>query len=77
MVVPHVTSIAALMLQANPSLMQADIEDLLKTTALPILAGSAHVYDGSALTTVSWGDDATGAGLVQADAAVAAAAALP
>jgi subtilisin family serine protease len=76
MAAPHVTSVAALVLQKNPSLTQAQVESILKTTALPIAAGSATVFDISpaqAYYTYSWGANAVGAGLIQADAAVAAA----
>ena len=73
---PHVTSVAALMLEKTPSLTQGTIESILKSTALPIAAGSAMVFDifTNAFQTISWeldGYEATGAGLVQADAAVA------
>jgi len=77
MATPHVSAVAALMLQKNPSLNQASIESILKTTALPIphntlmtiysIAPSLGWYD------MIWGgSEATGAGLVQADSAVAA-----
>jgi len=67
MATPHVSAVAALMLEANPSLSQANIESILKKTAIRIRAGSAEVFfDGPQ----SWDSDATGSGLVQADAAV-------
>lgn len=72
---PHVASVAALLLQRNPRLRQADVESLLKSTALPVPAGSATVYDLSPVPgfyTVTWEGNATGAGVVQAEAAVAA-----
>ena len=75
MATPHVASLAALIMQKNPALTQAQVEAILKATALPIPAGSATVFDISptqAYYTYSWGDDATGSGLVQADAALAA-----
>ena len=88
MATPHVTSVAALMLDKNPSLSQAQVEMKLKTTALDIVPGSASVFDivdqdGDTVTrefiTVDWElepfpgpYEATGAGLVQADAALAA-----
>jgi hypothetical protein len=53
-----------------------DVESILKSTALPIMPGSMEIYDLSPTLgwyTYSWGEDATGAGLVQADDAVAAA----
>ncbi len=74
MAAPHVTGVAAQMLEKNPTLDQWQIEDILKTTALEIPAGSMEIYDLSPALgwyTYSWGDDATGSGLIQADAAVA------
>ncbi len=72
---PHVTGVIATMLQKNPYLTQTQVENILETTALPIPAGSMTVWDLSPVQgfyTYSWGDDATGSGLVQADAAIAA-----
>jgi subtilisin family serine protease len=77
---PHVASLAALILQKNPALTQAEVESILKTTALPIpAAGSRSIFDLSAPGVVSWDTDcfgipcnAVGAGLVQADAALGA-----
>jgi subtilisin family serine protease len=70
MATPHVTGIVALMLQKNPSLNQALVEEILKETALPIPNGSAYVYDFDHWAEFSWYSNATGAGLVQADAAL-------
>jgi len=75
---PHVAGIAALMLQADPSLMQADVEAILRGTADAIpFSGTQLVADPSyGVIAVSWGLDglnAVGYGLVQADAAVDAA----
>lgn len=64
---PHVTSAAALLLEKEPTLLQADIESILKSTALAIPAGSADVFFVGLQT---WGDDATGSGLIQVDAAL-------
>jgi subtilisin family serine protease len=75
MATPHVASVAALMLQKNPGLNAAAIERIMESTALKIGAGRATVWDLSPVQgyyTYSWGRDATGAGLLQADAAVAA-----
>ncbi len=75
MATPHVTAVAAQMLEKNPTLDQAQVESVLKSTALPIPAGSMLIYDLSPTLgwyTYSWGADATGAGLVQADGALAA-----
>jgi subtilisin family serine protease len=80
MATPHVAAIAALMLQKNPALTQAQVEATLKTSALPVPAvGSRDIYDFSAFGTVTWDTDcsgtpcdAVGAGLVQADSALLA-----
>ena len=79
---PHVAATAAMLLEKNDGLTQSDIEDILESTATPIAAGSAQVWDpfhvdadGDAdpsFVTMTWGDDATGAGLLQVDGAVAA-----
>jgi subtilisin family serine protease len=75
---PHVTSVVAMMLQKNANLIQAQVETILETTALPIAAGSMTVYyltsevHPEGFYLYSWGADATGSGLVQADAAVVA-----
>lgn len=75
---PHVTSVVAMMLEKSPGLTQGAVETILETTALAIPAGSASVFDifTNTFATISWeldGYEATGAGLIQADAAVAAA----
>ncbi|MFX0183404.1 MAG: S8 family serine peptidase [Candidatus Hodarchaeota archaeon] len=70
MATPHVSAVAALMLEANPSLSQANIEAILKKTAIRIQAGSAVVFF---VGPQSWDRDAVGSGLIQADAAVNAA----
>jgi subtilisin family serine protease len=73
MATPHVTGVAAQMLQKDPGLDQAQVEEILKGTALAIPAPSSMtIWDYSAEAQISWGADATGAGLVQAGAAVAA-----
>lgn len=70
---PHVAGIAALMLQKNPGLTQGDVESILESTALRLGAGCRTVAQPSGpAQTICWGADATGAGLVRADAAVAA-----
>lgn len=73
MAAPHVAGLAALLLQKNPSLQQASVESILKSSALPLPPGSLTVADGSGgSATYSWGADATGSGLVQANAALTA-----
>jgi subtilisin family serine protease len=72
---PHVTGIAAQMLEKDEALTQTQVESILKSTALPIPPGSMLVFDLSptqGFYTYSWGADATGSGLIQGDAAVAA-----
>lgn len=74
MAAPHVAGIAALMLQKNPALSQAQVEYILEATAIPLPAGCRDVVDPLVgPTSVCWGADATGAGLVTADLALAAA----
>jgi subtilisin family serine protease len=72
MATPHVSGVVALMLDKNPSLVQSTVESKLKATALPIAAGSMLIWDYNQPAFVTWGLDATGSGLVQANAAVAA-----
>ncbi len=67
MATPHVSAVAALMLQKNPSLVQIEIETILKDTSLPVPPGSANVFNAG---FQSWGADATGKGLIQADLAL-------
>ena len=72
---PHVTGVVAQMLEKNPTLNQMQVESILKFTALDIPAGSMDIFDLSPVEgwyTYTWGTDATGSGLIQADAALAA-----
>jgi subtilisin family serine protease len=73
---PHVSAVAALMLEKNPTLTQTEVESILKSTALPIPSGSMTIYDISPAPgwyTMTWGgSEATGSGLIQADAAIGA-----
>lgn len=78
MACPHVSGVAALMLQVNPTLMQADVEARLKssTDIIPDEGWHSVADPDYGVITVEWGYDgfdAVGAGLLQADAAVAAA----
>jgi subtilisin family serine protease len=72
MAAPHVAGIAALMLQKNASLQQSDVETILESSAIPLPAGSRQIVDPNtgAMTTITWGDDAAGAGLAMADRAL-------
>ena len=66
---PHVTGTVALMLQKNPGLSAAQAETILENTAVPMAPGCATVAaDGS----TCWASDATGHGLLDASAALAA-----
>jgi subtilisin family serine protease len=71
---PHVSAVAALMLEKNPTLTQTEVESTLKSTALPIPPGSMTIYDISPTPgwyTMTWGaPEATGSGLIQADVAI-------
>lgn len=80
MAAPHTAAVAALMLEKNPALTQAQVEAKLKATALPIPAGfggdlriSGFIPPSTISDPQVWGANATGSGLIQADAAVAAA----
>ena len=75
MAAPHVTGTVALMLQKNPSLTQAQAETILQNSAVPLAAGCRDVIlvpGGTTPEEICWGANATGAGLLNAAAAVAA-----
>ncbi|HET7563463.1 MAG TPA: S8 family serine peptidase, partial [Gemmatimonadaceae bacterium] len=69
---PHVAGIVALMAQKQPSLTASEAEDILERTAVPLPPGSRTIRnpDGTS-SVVTWGADATGAGLATANAALA------
>ncbi len=81
---PLTAGVAALMLEKNPALTQATVESILKATALPMAGSDSRtgVLDPFITGTIispSWDTDCggyacdpVGAGLVQADAALAA-----
>jgi subtilisin family serine protease len=71
---PHVTGTVALLLQKNPSLTQAQAESILESSAVPLAAGCRSVLPdlGVPPEEICWGADATGSGLLDAAAAVAA-----
>jgi subtilisin family serine protease len=69
---PHIAGTAALMAEKNPALTQAQAETILENTAIPLPPGCSDVIDPSSgnVVEICWGADATGEGLIQADAAV-------
>jgi len=72
---PEVTGTVALMLQKNPALTQAQAESIIESTAVPLGAGCRSVIlepEGVTPSQICWDTDATGAGLLDAAAAVAA-----
>ena len=67
---PHVAGIVALMAQKEPALTAAEAETYLEGSAITLAAGCRTIYGSSgASEEVCWGEDATGAGLITADAA--------
>jgi subtilisin family serine protease len=80
MATPHTAAVAALIMQKNPNLTQAQVESILKSTALPLAAsGSRNIFDFDHAATITWDTDcngtpcdAVGAGVLQADAALSA-----
>ncbi len=68
---PHVAGIVALMAQKKTSLTNPDAELILERTAIRLPAGSRTITSPYGLETVSWGSDATGAGLTTANKALA------
>ncbi|MPV35451.1 S8 family peptidase [Georgenia subflava] len=76
MAAPHVAGTVALMLEASPGLDQTAAEQLLEATAIPLQPGSRDVLDPTGTTTtITWGANATGAGLLDVPAVIAAASA--
>lgn len=69
---PHVTGIVAQMLQKDPALGQAQAEAILRATALPIPSSPAFFVTPLGSGVLPWDAHASGAGLVQGDAALAA-----
>lgn len=70
---PHTAGVVAMMAEKYPALTAAEAEAILEATAIPLGAGTRTIIgpDGVAVD-VTWGDDATGAGLLDAVAALAA-----
>ena len=75
---PHVAATAALLLQKDPSLTQAQVEAILKSTALPLASNDTrYIFDSAAWVNMPWDTDCAGvlcdpvgAGLIQVDAAL-------
>jgi subtilisin family serine protease len=74
MAAPHVTGTVALMLQKKNNLTQSQAESILENTAINIGAGCRDVINAftGVKEEICWGADATGEGLLNAEAAVAA-----
>lgn len=70
---PHVTGIVALMAQKYPALTAAQAEAILEGSAIALAPGCRTVYQPNGTTAqFCWDADATGAGLADAAAALAA-----
>lgn len=70
---PHVAGLVALMAQKYPPLTAPFAETILQDSAIALPAGCRDVDPGTGTAVeFCWDDDATGAGLVAADAALAA-----
>lgn len=70
---PHVAGIVALMAEKYPALTAADAEAILEVTAIYLAPGTRTILTPWGTTeSPSWGADSTGAGLADAQAALAA-----
>ncbi|MGB2956836.1 MAG: S8 family serine peptidase [Anaerolineales bacterium] len=69
---PHVAGIVALMAQKNSALTALQAESLLESSATYLAPGSRLIFSPYGWETIIWGADATGAGLVDATAAIGA-----
>ncbi|HEU5324278.1 MAG TPA: S8 family serine peptidase, partial [Candidatus Limnocylindria bacterium] len=71
---PHVAGTVALMAQKDPSLTATQAESILEGSAIALAAGCRDVIDPNVgdYVEVCWGSDATGHGLMDSAAAVAA-----
>ncbi len=67
---PHVAGIAALLLQKNNVLSQAEVESILKVSTIPLPPGCRDVPTQTGVSEFCWEADATGTGLVLADMAL-------
>ena len=70
---PHVAGIVALMLQKNPGLSATEAETILEDNAIHLAPGTREIVTPwGTIENPSWDEDATGAGLVSAVAALSA-----
>jgi subtilisin family serine protease len=70
---PHVAGIVALMVQKDPFITANEVEAILTGAAIPLPGGCRTIYDPSGVASnICWGANATGSGLITADAALAA-----
>lgn len=74
MATPHVSGVVALLAEKDPAITAPQAEQVLESTALPLAPGCRSVLASFGGPTVQycWGSDATGAGIVRADQALAA-----
>lgn len=72
MATPHVSGIAALMLQKQPLLRPDEVETILEASAVHMAPGCATVAVPAGNETTCWGANATGHGITTASAALAA-----
>ena len=68
---PHVAGIVALMAQKYPGLDASQAEAILTGAVIALPAGCRTIMSPYGSEEVCWGDDATGSGLITADAALA------
>ena len=69
--VAHVAGIVALMLEKNPNLTQAEVESILKKSAIRLPPGCRTVRNAVGTEfELCWDDQATGSGFVTADRAL-------
>ena len=61
MATPHVASVAALILEKAPTLKAADVEQILKSTALAIPnTGTVHILNNTVFADISWDTNCNG-----------------
>ncbi|MFL5577057.1 MAG: S8 family peptidase [Gemmatimonadaceae bacterium] len=75
MATPHVSGVTALLAEKDPALTASQAETILESSAVPLppgcRTGIRSTLNAPPTTTRCWDADATGAGIVQADAALA------